>query len=52
MKVEYTLASKTLEGVIAEAKRAEALGYDGVSSGETSHDPSSGWCWPGSIRAA
>ncbi len=39
MKVEYTLASKTLEGVIAEAKRAEALGYDGVSSGETSHDP-------------
>ena len=52
MKVEYTLASKTLGGVIAEAKRAEALGYDGVSSGETSHDPSSGWCWPGSIRAA
>ena len=39
MRVQYHLASKDLNGVAAEAAWAESMGYDGLSSSETSHDP-------------
>ena len=39
MRVHYRLASKGLSAVPAEAAWAESMGYDGVSSSETSHDP-------------
>lgn len=39
MKVDYTLSSNALAGVVGEATRAESLGYDGISTGETSYDP-------------
>ena len=39
MRVQYRLASKDLAGVPAEASWAESMGYDGVTSSETSHDP-------------
>lgn len=39
MKVEMSLMNRSLQDVGAEARRAEALGYDGVTTGETSADP-------------
>ena len=39
MRVQYHLASKDLNGVAAEAVWAESMGYDGLTSSETSHDP-------------
>ena len=39
MRVQYRLASKDLNGVAGEAAWAESMGYDGLSSSETSHDP-------------
>ena len=39
MRVHYRLNSKNLASTPAEAAWAEAMGYDGVSSSETSHDP-------------
>ncbi len=38
MKVTYRLASKDLASIPAEAAWAEAMGYDGISKNETSHD--------------
>ena len=39
MRVFYRLGSKDLGAVAAEAAWAESMGYDGVSSNETDHDP-------------
>ena len=39
MRVIYSLRSKDLNAVAAEAAWAESMGYDGVSSNETAHDP-------------
>jgi len=39
MRVNYRLSSKELSGVSGEAAWAESMGYDGVSSSETAHDP-------------
>ncbi|PKB68904.1 MAG: LLM class F420-dependent oxidoreductase [SAR202 cluster bacterium Io17-Chloro-G4] len=39
MRVFYRLGSKDLGAVAAEAAWAESMGYDGISSNETSHDP-------------
>jgi probable F420-dependent oxidoreductase len=39
MRVVYRLSSKDLGAVPAEAAWAEAMGYDGISSNETAHDP-------------
>lgn len=39
MRVIYHLSSPELPAVAAVAAWAESLGYDGVSSSETSHDP-------------
>jgi probable F420-dependent oxidoreductase len=39
MRVFYRLSSKDLNAVAAEAAWAERMGYDGVSSNETAHDP-------------
>ena len=39
MRVIYRLSSKELGAVASEAAWAESMGYDGVSSSETSHDP-------------
>ena len=39
MRVAYSLKSRDLNAVAAEAAWAESMGYDGVSTNETSHDP-------------
>ncbi|MBI2872186.1 MAG: TIGR03617 family F420-dependent LLM class oxidoreductase [Chloroflexi bacterium] len=39
MEVIYRLANKDLKTVAEEAKWAESVGYDGVSSNESAHDP-------------
>jgi len=39
MKIEYGLTMAGLQGVPEEARRAEALGYDGVITGEITSDP-------------
>ncbi len=39
MRVFYRLGSKSLSAVAAEAAWAESMGYDGISSNETAHDP-------------
>ena len=39
MKVIYHLNSSNLGAVAAEAAWAEAMGYDGVATSETAHDP-------------
>ncbi|PKB72661.1 MAG: LLM class F420-dependent oxidoreductase [SAR202 cluster bacterium Io17-Chloro-G7] len=39
MRVFYRLGSHELGAVAAEAAWAESMGYDGVSSNETAHDP-------------
>ncbi|MFQ6026049.1 MAG: TIGR03617 family F420-dependent LLM class oxidoreductase [Dehalococcoidia bacterium] len=39
MKVFYRLASQDPGAIAAEAAWAEKMGYDGVSSNETAHDP-------------
>lgn len=39
MRVFHRLGSKDLAAVAAEAAWAESMGYDGVSSNETGHDP-------------
>ena len=39
MRVNYRLSSKELSGVAGEAAWAESMGYDGISSSETAHDP-------------
>src|SRR5918992_4891945 len=39
MRVLYHLRSKDLRAVAAEAAWAESIGYDGISSNETAHDP-------------
>ncbi len=39
MRVVYHLGSKDLGSVAAEAAWAESMGYDGVTSSETAHDP-------------
>ena len=39
MRVFYRLGSKDLGAVPAEAAWAESMGYDGISSNDTSHDP-------------
>ena len=39
MRVVYSLRSRDLNAVAAEAAWAEAMGYDGVSTNETAHDP-------------
>jgi probable F420-dependent oxidoreductase len=39
MKVLYHLHSRDLKAVAAEAAWAESMGYDGISSNETAHDP-------------
>ena len=39
MRVIYSLRSRDLTAVAAEAAWAESMGYDGVSSNETAHDP-------------
>ncbi len=39
MRVFYRLGSKDLGAVAGEAAWAEAMGYDGISSNETAHDP-------------
>ena len=38
MRVNYTLSTKNLASVAAEAAWAESMGYDSVSSNETAHD--------------
>ena len=38
MRVTYRLATNTLASVAAEAAWAENMGYDSMSSNETSHD--------------
>lgn len=39
MRVLYHLRSRDLGAVAAEAAWAESMGYDGISSNETAHDP-------------
>ena len=39
MRVTYHLSSQNMPAVAAEAAWAEAMGYDGVASSETAHDP-------------
>ena len=39
MRVRYRLGSSDLGAVAAEAAWAESMGYDGISSNETAHDP-------------
>ncbi len=39
MRVFYRLGSQSLSAVAAEAAWAESMGYDGLSSNETAHDP-------------
>ena len=39
MRVIYSLRSRDLNAVAAEAAWAESVGYDGISSSETAHDP-------------
>ena len=39
MRVIYRLNMKDLKNVVEEARWAESMGYDGVSSNETAHDP-------------
>ena len=39
MRVFYRLGSKDLGAVASEAAWAESMGYDGISSNETAHDP-------------
>lgn len=39
MRVVYHLGSTDLNSVAAEAAWAESMGYDGISSNETAHDP-------------
>ncbi len=39
MKVEYGLTMSSLGDIPAEARQAEALGYDGVTTGEITSDP-------------
>jgi len=39
MRVFYRLGSNDLGSVAAEAAWAESMGYDGISSNETAHDP-------------
>jgi probable F420-dependent oxidoreductase len=39
MKVLYRLNSKDLKDIQEEARWAERMGYDGVTSSETAHDP-------------
>ena len=39
MRVTYTLKVDDLSSVPAQAAWAENMGYDGVSSNETAHDP-------------
>ena len=39
MKVVHRLDTSNLEGISEEARWAEEMGYDGLSSNETAHDP-------------
>ena len=39
MRVVYSLKSRNLNAVAAEAAWAESLGYDGIATNETAHDP-------------
>ena len=39
MRVNYSLRSRDLTAVATEAAWAESMGYDGVSSNKTAHDP-------------
>ena len=39
MRVIYHLTSGGLQGVAEEARWAESVGYDGITSSETGHDP-------------
>jgi probable F420-dependent oxidoreductase len=39
MRVVYSLKSRDLNGVAAEAAWAESIGYDGIAANETAHDP-------------
>jgi probable F420-dependent oxidoreductase len=39
MRVVYSLQSRNLNAVAAEAAWAESIGYDGVATNETAHDP-------------
>ena len=39
MRVVYSLKSRDLNAVAAEAAWAESIGYDGVAANETAHDP-------------
>ena len=39
MRVTYPLSNRSVAAVAAEAAWAETMGYDGVSSSDTAHDP-------------
>ena len=39
MRVVYSLQSRNLNAVAAEAAWAEGMGYDGIATNETAHDP-------------
>ena len=39
MRVVYSLKSRGLNAVAAEAAWAESIGYDGIAANETAHDP-------------
>ena len=39
MRVVYSLKSRDLNAVAAEAAWAESIGYDGIAANETAHDP-------------
>ena len=39
MRVVYSLKSRDLNAVAAEAAWAESIGYDGIATNETAHDP-------------
>ena len=39
MKVSYYLNTSDLKGIPEEARHAESLGYDGLCTEETAHDP-------------
>ena len=39
MKVSYYLTTRDLKGIPEEARHAEELGYDGLCTEETAHDP-------------
>ena len=39
MRVVYSLKSRDLNAVAAEAVWAESMGYDGIATNETAHDP-------------